>query len=83
LNPSKIDGIVCHVGNAEHRQQLVDFVIKKYGKIDILVNNAGINPAFGDILDVEEKMWDKLFEVNVKAGFLLTKLVVPYMVKNG
>uniref|UniRef100_A0A914ELM6 Dehydrogenase/reductase SDR family member 4 n=1 Tax=Acrobeloides nanus TaxID=290746 RepID=A0A914ELM6_9BILA len=83
LNPSKIDGIVCHVGNAEHRQQLVDFVVKKYGKIDILVNNAGINPAFGDILDVEEKMWDKLFEVNVKAGFLLTKLVVPYMVKNG
>ena len=83
LKPEKVSGVVCHVGNAEHRQKLVDFAIQKYGKIDILVNNAGINPTFGDILDVSESMWDKLFDVNVKAGFLLTKLVVPHMIKNG
>ncbi|VDO31091.1 unnamed protein product [Haemonchus placei] len=57
--------------------------IAKYSKIDILINNHGINPAFGHILDVEDSIWDKLFEVNVKSGWQLTKLVHPHMVKNG
>ncbi|XP_074594669.1 dehydrogenase/reductase SDR family member 4-like isoform X2 [Brevipalpus obovatus] len=30
-----------------------------------------------------ERAWDKIFEVNVKAPFLLTKLVVPHMEKRG
>jgi dehydrogenase/reductase SDR family protein 4 len=47
------------------------------------VNNAGINPVFGDLLDVDEKAWDKLFEVNLKAGFLMSKLFVPEIEKNG
>jgi dehydrogenase/reductase SDR family protein 4 len=34
-------------------------------------------------LEVSESIWDKLFEVNVKAGFLLTKLVVPHIEKAG
>ncbi|KAK0418874.1 hypothetical protein QR680_013820 [Steinernema hermaphroditum] len=79
----KVEGIVCHVGNAEHRERLVKFTLEKFGKIDILVNNAGINPDFGDILDVTETVWDKLFDINVKANFLLSKLVVPHMEKNG
>lgn len=83
LKADKIAGLVCHVGNPEHRQKLIDTTLQKFGRIDILVNNAGINPAFGDILEVSESIWDKLFDVNVKAGFLLTKMVVPHMVKNG
>jgi len=76
-------GIPAHVANAKDRQALIEFTVKTYGKIDILVNNAGINPAFGDILEVSEAIWDKLFEVNVKAGFLLSKEVVPFMQKQG
>ncbi|VDM46984.1 unnamed protein product [Toxocara canis] len=79
----RVAGIACHVGDAEHRQKLVDFALNEFGRIDILVNNAGINPSFGDILEVSETIWDKLFDVNVKAGFLLTKLVVPHMQKVG
>lgn len=55
--------------------------LSKFGRIDVLVNNHGINPVFGDILDVEDSMWDKLFETNVKAGWQLCKLVVPHMKK--
>ncbi|EYC34511.1 hypothetical protein Y032_0001g447 [Ancylostoma ceylanicum] len=80
---SRVEGIACHIANAEHQRKLVDFTIEKFNKIDILINNHGINPAFGHILEVDEKIWDKLFEVNVKAGWQLTKLVHPHMVKNG
>uniref|UniRef100_F1LAP7 Dehydrogenase/reductase SDR family member 4 n=1 Tax=Ascaris suum TaxID=6253 RepID=F1LAP7_ASCSU len=78
-----VAGTICHIGDAQHREKLVDFAVKKYGRIDILVNNAGINPIFCDILEVNETTWDKLFDINVKASFLLTKLVIPYMEKIG
>ncbi|KAK6755162.1 hypothetical protein RB195_013880 [Necator americanus] len=80
---AKVDGVACHVANSEHQLKLIEFTIQKFGKIDILINNHGINPAFGHILEVDEKIWDKLFEVNVKAGWQLAKLVHPHMVKNG
>lgn len=49
----------------------------------ILVNNAGINPIFGDLLDVDESAWDKLFDVNVKAGFMMAKLFAPEIEQSG
>ena len=76
-------GIPCHVGEVDQLKKLVDFAIEKFGKIDILVNNAGINPIFGSSLEVTDDMFDKLFQVNVKSGFVLTKLVAPIMEKNG
>ena len=49
---TEIDGMVCHVGKAEHRQALIDKTLEKFGGIDILVSNAGTNPTFGPILNV-------------------------------
>jgi len=78
-----IAGTVCHVANVKHRQALLDLAMTKFGRIDILVSNAGINPAVGDILDVDQAKLDRIFEVNVKCSFLLSRMVVPYMEKNG
>jgi dehydrogenase/reductase SDR family protein 4 len=78
-----VDGMVCHVGKAKDRESLVNTTLQKYGRIDILINNAGINPHFGNLLDVNENTWDKIFDTNVKAGFLLSQLVIPHMEKQG
>ncbi|KAI6234058.1 Dehydrogenase/reductase SDR family member 4 [Aphelenchoides fujianensis] len=56
---------------------------RTFGKVDILVNSAGVNPAVGSVLNVRESELDKLFRVNVMAGFWLTKLVAKHMQKNG
>ena len=32
---------------------------------------------------MSEKIWDKLFDTNVKAPFLLSKLCVPHLEKSG
>lgn len=76
-------GRVCHVSNREHREALIDMAVKEFGGIDILVSNAATNPAIGGILDAEEEAFDKIFDVNVKAAWLLTKEVVPHMNKRG
>ena len=80
---SQVEGVVCHVGKTEDRENLIKATIKRFGGIDILISNAGTNPAFGSMLDCTEDQWDKIFDNNVKAAFLLTKLVVPYMQEKG
>ena len=52
------------------------------GRIDILVNNAGIYPASSTV-DTDEKTFDQVYAVNVKAPFFLTAAVVPCMTEAG
>lgn len=67
--------LACHIGRKEEIEELVERVVKELGRIDILVNNAATNPVFGPILDIEERAWDKIMEVNLK-GYFLTSLAV-------
>jgi len=75
-------GIACHIGKEEQRKNLVDTVVEKLGRIDILVNNAAINPVYGPIENVEPEIFDKIMEVNVKAPWALSNLVLPHMQSN-
>lgn len=79
----QVTGTTCNVGKAEDRQKLVDLTLQTYGGVDILVSNAAVNPFFGNTMDSTEEVWDKILSVNVKASFLITKLVVPHMEKRG
>ncbi|KAF6129683.1 hypothetical protein HJG60_003821 [Phyllostomus discolor] len=56
-----VTGTVCHVGKAEDRERLVAMAVKLHGGIDILVSNAAVNPFFGNLMDVPEEVWDKLW----------------------
>ena len=76
-------GVACHVGKTEQLQALVDKTIETYGRVDILVNNAATNPVFGQLMDVDEAAFNKIFEVNVRAPMELAKLCHPHMAKGG
>lgn len=54
-----------------------------YGNIDLLVNNAGVGD--GDYLpwDVDIERWWRIQEVNVKGVFMVTRAIVPDMLKRG
>ncbi|MEV0484129.1 SDR family oxidoreductase [Streptomyces sp. NPDC050508] len=52
------------------------------GRVDVLVNNAGIYPA-DRTADTDEKTFDQVYAVNVKAPFFLTAAVAPAMVEAG
>ncbi|ETK31896.1 SDR family NAD(P)-dependent oxidoreductase [Microbispora sp. ATCC PTA-5024] len=52
------------------------------GRIDILVNNAGIYPADGTAA-TDEKTFDEVYAVNVKAPFFLTAAIAPAMAEAG
>ncbi|KAM3857285.1 dehydrogenase/reductase SDR family member 4-like [Diretmus argenteus] len=79
----QVTGTTCNVGKSEEREKLVQTTLDQCGGVDILVSNAAVNPFFGNIMDSTEAVWDKILDVNVKAAFLMTKLVVPHMEKRG
>ncbi|CAD7083261.1 unnamed protein product [Hermetia illucens] len=79
----EVFGLKCHVGDAGDRKKLFEETIKKYGKLNILVSNAATNPAVGPVLDCEEAVWDKIFDVNVKSSFMLAKEALPHLRKQG
>ncbi|XP_025159269.1 dehydrogenase/reductase SDR family member 4-like [Harpegnathos saltator] len=50
-----------------------------FGGLDILVPNAAVSPALCTVLETTEEMWDKIFNVNLKATFLLMKESLPFL----
>ncbi|MCD9872267.1 SDR family NAD(P)-dependent oxidoreductase [Streptomyces guryensis] len=70
-------------GSAENSQDLADRARETLGgRIDILVNNAGIYPAPATTA-TDEKTFDEVYAVNVKAPFFLTAAVAPAMTESG
>jgi 3-oxoacyl-[acyl-carrier protein] reductase len=76
--------VKCDITNDKQIQEVVDKTIDKFGKIDILVNNAGgiLGSKQGLIGEISEESWDKIFDLNLKGHFLITKAVVPHMMKS-
>jgi NAD(P)-dependent dehydrogenase (short-subunit alcohol dehydrogenase family) len=72
------------VSKEEEVKALVDATITTFGHVDILYNNAGIMPsADGSVIDLEELLWDRILDVNLKSTFLCTKYTIPHMIKQG
>jgi len=72
--------VKCDVSNRAEVEGMVEKALAKFGRIDILVNNAGIYP-FKPFVDMNEKDWDKVLEVNLKGVFYCTKSVLPKMIE--
>ena len=72
--------IKCDISNRAEVERMVEKALAKFGRVDILVNNAGIYP-FKPFIDMKEKDWDKVLEVNLKGVFHCTKSVLPKMIE--
>lgn len=76
-----VKGLTCHVSNEAQRRSLFE-AANKWGGLDILVSSAGVSPKIGAILDCSEQVWDKSFNINAKAHFLLAKEALPLLRKS-
>lgn len=82
-NSGKADGIVCHIGHPDQIRSLFGQIRERFGRLDILVNNAAANPHFGDMLSVDEGLWDKTHEVNLKGPFFMIQEAAQLMIQSG
>ena len=72
----------CDVRSSDECRRAVDTIIKRWGKIDILCNCAGI-AIRKDIVELTEDEWDLVLDVTLKGIYMLSRQVVPHMVRNG
>ena len=76
----EINYIVSDVSSEDDCKKTVEFTTNKLGKIDILFNNAGyIRSRITHEIEIDD--WVKTFDVNVKGTFMMSRLVIPYMLK--
>ena len=75
--------VAAHVGRMEDINNLVAKVKEEFGKIDILVNNAASNPNMASALEIDERVWDTVINLNVKGLFFLSQAVARVMKEQG
>lgn len=73
-----VGGDLSQKANVDH---LISETINAFGGIDILVNNAGTLVERKTIEAMEDTLWDRVIEVNMKSAFLCCNAVIPHMKK--
>jgi 3-oxoacyl-[acyl-carrier protein] reductase len=53
------------------------------GRVDVLVNNAGSLIERRRILEMDEALWDRVFNLNLKSAFRCCRAFMPGMVERG
>jgi len=75
--------VQAHVGRMDEIQNLVNKVKEEFGRIDILVNNAATNPVVESAIDISERAWDSVMNLNLKGLFFLSQAVARVMKEQG
>jgi 3-oxoacyl-[acyl-carrier protein] reductase len=63
-------------------RDLTETVRDAWGAPDIVVNNAGIYPK-GGLLDLPTEAWNRIFDINLRAPFLITREMAKLMIDKG
>jgi len=75
-------GCACDVGKPEQVDALAEFVTEEIGEPGVLVNNAGIG-WFGPFTEMPLDAWDGLMATNLRSLFLVTRALLPSMIRRG
>ena len=78
----KAAAFTADASKASDVEAMVAACLKTYGRIDVLDNNVGI-AEMGNVVEVTEEEWDRVFAVNLKSAFFTMKHVIPVMQKQG
>ena len=76
------DGMACDVTSESDVQALADAAEAKYGRIDLFCSNAGAGGA-GVLIDAENEVWQKQWELHVMAHVYAARAALPGMIERG
>lgn len=75
--------LTCDVTNKSDVIRMVATAVDQFGRLDVLVNNAGYTHKNQSMMSVDEKTFDRVMAVNVKAIYLAALAAVPVMKEAG
>ena len=71
----------CDVSVHEEVKALVDFAVKRYGRLDTMVNNAGYVPPHLDACDMSIESYQNVIACNLAGQFYGCKYAIPHLRK--
>ncbi|KAK4500299.1 hypothetical protein PRZ48_008488 [Zasmidium cellare] len=77
----KVLKIVLDVTSEESVEKAKEAVEREFGRLDVLVNNAGYLEEFVPITESKVEEWWRVWEINIKGPYLVTRAFLPLMLK--
>ena len=75
--------VAAHIGRMEEIRTLVEKAVQEFGRVDILVNNAGVGIVWTPAMELEERAWDVIMNLNLKGVFFLSQSIARVMKEHG
>jgi NAD(P)-dependent dehydrogenase (short-subunit alcohol dehydrogenase family) len=75
------EGAAVDVTDAAAVEKSMASFVAKYGRIDILVNAVGAYAGGTNLWEMDPRVYDQMMQLNLKAGFVLSRIVVPVMIR--
>jgi short-subunit dehydrogenase len=82
LGEAQVHTVCVDITEPDAHARIVSECVERFGGIDILINSAGINP-FGEFAQQPVELLGKTLEINTVAPILLTRAVLPVMLRQG
>jgi len=74
-------GVSVDVTDALAVEKCIAEIVAKNGRLDILVNTVGGYAGGTNLWEADARTYDKMLQLNLKAGFVLARSVVPQMIR--
>ncbi len=73
---------LCDIANKEQVEAAAQVTREKFGRADVLINNAGLEVR-GSIMQCTEEDWDRLYDINLKGIYYMTRAFAPMIIEQG
>jgi NAD(P)-dependent dehydrogenase (short-subunit alcohol dehydrogenase family) len=80
---SSLEGYKVDVTDEPAVRQLTQDVIANNGNLDVLVNAVGAYAGGTPLWETDSKVFDQMLALNLRSGFVLSRAIVPVMLKQG
>jgi NAD(P)-dependent dehydrogenase (short-subunit alcohol dehydrogenase family) len=74
-------GAIVDVTDGQAVGKFIGEIVAKHGRLDILVNTVGGYAGGTNLWEVDPQTYDKMLALNLKAGFVLARAILPQMIK--
>ena len=78
---SPLEGHPVDVTDESAVGQFIDRIIAKYDRLDAMINTVGAYAGGTKLWDLDTKVFDRMLALNLRSGLLLSRAVIPAMLK--
>lgn len=78
----KAHAVVGDVSVAADAQRAAAEAVRVFGGIDFLCNVAGLQ-TYGSVVEMDEDLWDRTLNINLKSIYLMSKYCIPEIARRG